>query len=62
MKKFYESKTFWVGALQILSALLMLVVEFLNQSDFSPVAFVMLGNGIVMIVLRFLTSEGIVVG
>lgn len=59
MKKFYQSKTFWVGALQIVSALMLASAEFVRNGDFSPVAIILFGNGVVMIILRFLTAEGI---
>jgi hypothetical protein len=59
MKKFYLSRTVWIGVLQIVSAILMLVADFIGRGDFSPVAYVVLVNGIVMIALRFLTNESI---
>jgi len=59
MKKFYESKTFWVGALQILSAVLLAAAEFVGRGDFSTVALLLFVNGLVMIGLRFLTDSGI---
>jgi hypothetical protein len=59
MKKFYLSKTVAVGALQILSAVLLGAADFVAKNDFSPVAIILFVNGLVMIGLRFLTSEGI---
>ncbi len=59
MKKFYLSKTVIVGALQILSAVLLFVADFVGRGDFSTPALLLGANGLVMIVLRFLTSEGI---
>ena len=59
MKKFYASKTVLVGALQILSAVLLASAEFVAKGEFSPVSIILFVNGLVMIGLRFLTSEGI---
>ena len=59
MKKFYQSKTFWVGALEVLSGILLLVANFLTAGDYATPAIVLLVNGVVMIVLRKLTNTGI---
>lgn len=59
MKKYYQSKTFWVGVLQILSAVLLFLAEFVGRGDFSTVAVILFVNGLVMIGLRFLTDSGI---
>jgi len=59
MKKFYLSKTVLVGALQILSAALLFVADFVGRGDFSLPAILLGVNGLVMIALRFMTSEPI---
>jgi len=59
MKKFYQSKTFWVGALQILSGILLAAAQFAQSGDFSAPAVIIFVNGVVMIFLRFLTDSGI---
>jgi hypothetical protein len=59
MKKFYQSKTFWVGALQILSGILLAAAQFVQSGDFSTPAVILFFNGVIVIVLRFLTNSGI---
>jgi hypothetical protein len=58
-KKFYLSKTFWVGMLTIVISILMLVGEFLSTGNFRPEAFVTLVSGSLTVVLRFLTNTSI---
>jgi len=59
MKKYYLSKTVIVGALQVLGAVLLFVADFVGRGDFSTPAILIGANGLIMIVLRFLTSEQI---
>ncbi len=58
-KKFYESKTFWFGALSVLVG----VAGLFGFADFVPgdetVQWMEVVNGIVVIILRFLTNKGI---
>lgn len=57
MKPFYQSKTFWFGALSVLvgAAGLFGFAEFIPGDDTVQIMEVV--NGIIIIVLRFLTSE-----
>ncbi len=58
-KKFFESKTFWFGALSVLVG----VAGLFGFAEFVPgdetVQIMEVVNGIVIIVLRFLTNQGI---
>ena len=58
-KKFFESKLFWLGVIQIAIGVLGLLGPFLEVGNFSPEAFVPLVSGFLTIVLRFLTVEPI---
>ena len=58
-KKFYASRLFWLGVLQIAIGVLGLLAPFLEAGNFSPEAFVPLVSGVLTIVLRFLTDEPI---
>jgi hypothetical protein len=58
-KAWYESKTIWVGILEIVIGALGLVATFLQAGDYTPAAFVLLAVGVLTIVLRFLTSQPI---
>ena len=51
------SKTIVTAWLQILSALLLAVAEFVNIGNFSTYAVILFANGVVMLVLRHFTSE-----
>ena len=59
-KLWYESKTLWVGVLQIAIAVGMALAEFLNSGVYSPEAIVLFVVGIMTIVMRYLTEEPIV--
>ena len=58
-KEFYRSKTFWFGVLSVLVG----VAGLFGFADFVPgdetVQILEVINGIVVIVLRFLTNQGI---
>lgn len=51
------SRTVAIGILQILSAVLLFAAEFVKNGDYSPVAIILGINGLVMIALRFATTE-----
>lgn len=59
MKKWYTSRTIIIGGLQSLSGILILLADFLTAGDFSSSAMVLFLNGVVMIVLRLMTSEAV---
>ena len=59
MKPWYQSKTLWVGVLSALTGIATLAIEFINKSDFSPVAIVAFVYGVVMIILRIFTTQAI---
>lgn len=58
-KEFYRSKTFWFGVLSVVVG----VAGLFGYADFVPgdetVQILEVINGIVVIVLRFLTNQGI---
>jgi hypothetical protein len=54
------SKTVVVGLLQILSALVIAVAEFVKVGDFSTYAILLFANGVIMLVLRNYTSTALV--
>ena len=58
-KRWYESKTVWVGILQIIIAVCLAVADFVTVGDFTAPAFIFLAVGILTIVLRFLTDTPI---
>ncbi len=53
------SKTVIVGLLQILSALVLAVAEFVKSGDFSTYALLIFANGVLMIVMRHLTTNSL---
>ena len=59
MKSPLQSKTFWIGLLQIVIGALGLLATFLQAGDFTPASITMLVSGVLMIVLRFVTVEPI---
>ena len=59
-KRWFESKTVWVGILEILIAVGLVVADFLTVENFTAPAFVLLAVGILTIVLRFVTDTPIV--
>ncbi len=56
-KNWWESKTIWVGILQILCSIGFSVADFLQAGDFTGPAIALFVTGIISIVLRFLTNE-----
>ena len=58
-KPWYESKTIWIGIIEIAVAVGLAVADFLQVGDFTAPAFVLLATGLLMIVLRFLTDTQI---
>lgn len=56
-KKWYTSKTYYIGALEILIGIGGLVATFLEAGDFAAPAIVCLVTGVLTIVLRKLTKE-----
>lgn len=50
MKKWYKSKTVWIGVLQILSSLILIFVDLFPESQI--ISSVLLADGIIMVVLR----------
>ena len=64
MKPWYKSKTIWVGALQMISALTAFGYEFFmeHQALDNPLKITMFVNEITMVVLRFMTDQGVKVG
>jgi hypothetical protein len=54
------SKTVVVALLQILSALVLAVAEFVKVGDFSTYAILLFANGVIMLVLRNYTSTSLV--
>jgi len=62
-KAWWKSKTVWVGGLQLVAAITMYLIGFFqeNNSVASPVEITLLINGIVMVVLRWLTNERIAI-
>lgn len=59
VKKWYQSKTIWVGILQVAAAVGLAVADFLQVGDFTAPAYVLLFVGVVTIGLRFLTDQPI---
>tara|TARA_R110002167_G_C12684414_1_gene651758 strand:- start:68 stop:262 length:195 start_codon:yes stop_codon:yes gene_type:complete len=60
-KPWYLSKTIWVGVLQAMAAISTFAFDFFtqNQTLDDPIKITMFINGIVMIVLRLITDQGI---
>jgi hypothetical protein len=54
------SRTVVISLLQILSALILAVAEFVKSGDFSTYAILLFVNGVVMLVLRNLTDSALV--
>jgi hypothetical protein len=59
-KNWYQSKTIWVGILQVAIGVLGLVATFLQAGDYTAPAIVLLVVGVLTIVMRKLTEEPIV--
>lgn len=58
-KKFYVSKLFWLGVIQVVIGGLGLVAPFLEAGVYTPAAYVALASGVLTIVLRFVTDQPI---
>ena len=62
MKPWYRSKQFWIGVLQLVAALTMFGNQFFTENEITfdnPTAIMLLVNGLVMVVLRWLTDQPI---
>ena len=59
MKDFWKSKTFWFGVLWVIVGVAGLFgyADYVPDSDVEQIAEIV--NGIIIIVLRFLTSQGV---
>lgn len=57
MKLWFQSKTVWIGIIEIAIGVLGLVADFLGKGDYSPSGYVLLATGVLTVVLRFLTEE-----
>jgi uncharacterized membrane protein len=55
-KKWFQSKTFWVGVLEVVIGMLGLVAQFLEGGNFAVPGIVALVAGILTIVMRRLTD------
>lgn len=56
IKKWFESRTMWVGIIEILIGFLGLVATFLRIGIFTPEAYILLVVGFLTILLRKLTE------
>jgi hypothetical protein len=61
MKPWWKSKMVWVGILQLVGAISLYLIGYFqdNETITSPMEITLLVNGIVMVILRWLTSEPI---
>ena len=60
MKPWYQSKTVWLGVLQLAAAITLFVGNKLDGTPiWNPSEIVLLVNGIIMVILRWLTSQPI---
>ena len=59
MKKWYASRTVWIGILEILIAVLGSVATFLEVGDFTIPACILFVSGVLMVILRYVTDTGI---
>lgn len=59
MKKWYTSKTVWVGVAEALAGLATVVETFATTGDFSVLGFVLLVSGAAKVLLRAVTSTSI---
>jgi uncharacterized membrane protein YbaN (DUF454 family) len=58
-KKWYTSKTIWLGIVAIAIGILEVVYSWLETASFTVADFIVLAIGILTVVLRFLTSTPI---
>lgn len=59
MKKWYKSKTVWVGVAEVLTGSGVVVETFAQSGDFSVVGFLFLVSGLAKVILRAVTSTGV---
>lgn len=61
MKKWWKSKTVWIGGLQLVSTLALIVVELLQKQTISadPTQIILMLNGTAMLFLRWVTDKPI---
>ncbi len=61
MKKWYKSKTVWVGGLQLISSMAMIGVEVIEKGTFSvdPTQITLILNGIAMLFFRWISDQPI---
>tara|TARA_R110002126_G_scaffold268771_1_gene412331 strand:+ start:291 stop:554 length:264 start_codon:yes stop_codon:yes gene_type:complete len=61
MKSWWKSKSIWVGALQIVSSMALIVVEILNEGSLKVDMgqTLLMVNGVAMIILRWVTDKPI---
>ena len=58
-KLWYQSKTMWIGLLEVVIGVLGLVAPFLGGKVYTPEAFVLLGIGVLTVILRKFTDQPI---
>ena len=59
VKNWYDSKTFWVGVLQVLIGIGGLLAPFFGTGVYTAQSITLLITGVLMIVMRLLTTEAI---
>lgn len=59
-KLWYQSRTMWVGIVEILIGILGIVATFLNVGSYSPESIVLMVVGFLTIILRKLTEVPVV--
>jgi hypothetical protein len=61
MKKWWKSKSVWIGVLQIISSISLIVVEFLEEGSVKVDTHqtLLMVNGIAMLILRWVTDKPI---
>lgn len=61
MKKWWKSKTVWIGGLQLISTLALIAVELLQKQTISadPTQIILMLNGTAMLFLRWVTDKPI---
>ncbi len=61
MKRWWKSKTVWIGGLQLVSSLALIGVEVLQKGSVSvdPMQITLVLNGVAMLFLRWVTDKPI---
>ena len=60
MKNWYKSKVVWLGILQLIAAITLFVGNKLDGTpSWNPSEIILLVNGVVMVILRWLTDQPI---